>query len=1405
VDCGTKTLGDAAEASAIVPGATVQDIIDALGVTDPGEVTFFLSFFYGDIPLGDVGDDPDADLGGLTLGDILIALLIRSDFPWEELPLEEMGVQRFAGTGETLHYYLSFTNSGAGSAMGTVVSAELPEGFLYKPGTAFLTTMVPDPPMTSVAPLDDPTVHGSLLTWSLGMVVDPNTLIQIDFEAWPGLQLGIFSSSATVSADVVSATVDNQAPVRVIENLEPNDDPATAPIAEPDVLYISNISSSTDKDFFRIEVPPDPNSRVSVFLSHLSNDDDLVMYRPASAPLSSIDLRSIPLSSIPLEDQGLGVDNSGNALPPETIQDIPLESLPLSSISTNRGTNDETVQAISTGESGFYTIQVSGYNGAFSDQPYVLRVKVTSPPAPPIGDCPARSFPYPGEGTAGSIPTTLPDGLNTLFIVNQQQLGNMYGAAAAANVMTALANLASRGDLGVVGAVIRVEGDPAVASAYADWNQNPCSPSLANKVATAITSVIEGIRDPNDDGVPDRDLRYVVLVGSDEIVPQARIPDLTRLSNESEYAADLAFTGKSNAIFGSLVTEHILSDDLYGDFDPIPWLGRELFVPDVAVGRLVETPDEIVLAANRFIAAQGALDPHTALTTGYNFLADGAWAVNSALAAFLGAVNTDTLINETWTKADLLGKLNPPDPAEPPDIAAINAHYSHWQSVPADENAKGTQQDLYTSQDVVNFGPEKLLGRILFSMGCHAGLNLPDVLVAHPDPAQTTRLLDWPQVYAQQGAVYVANTGYGYGDTATVALSEHLMSLFAQRLDGTMTVGQALTFAKQDYFAGLGVYGVYDEKALVEATFYGLPMYHVDRVGIAAAARALSPAAPLPLTKDPITGLDAATIHTAPTFQLVQTAIGDFYQIDGKTQVTHYRPIQPRTEFDVTQPSTTAHGAIISALASVDESFFNAVFARPIVDLTENEPEPEFGDVAFPARLQSLSTYNTPDGQRQRLVLMPGQFFRDQQGNGVQRRYTSVDALVYYSDSDDFISPALSRTDAANVGSNLNFAVEVSDQTPSGPGSVERVLVLFRDESGSWKSVDLVQTPDTNRWTGGAPIAGSQVEFFAQAVDSAGNVAVSTRKGDFFEAEPPPPPPPVGVTVTVEGPQGANGWFIGEAIVTITGGEGVLFEVSVDGQAFVAYTGPFGVTADGVHTVDFRGSDASTGTTVVPMDATPPTITIDTPPDGAVYVQGKAVPSSYSCTDAGSGALSCAGPVLSGSNIDTSTAGSKTFHVSATDAAGNASSIEHTYTVKQPDRDGDGVADGVDNCPSTPNPDQRDTDGDGLGDACDPDDDNDSLGKTDTSGRLYFRDEIETFVGTDPLDACADNRQDAAWPPDFDNDKRVGISDAVALALRLGSRAGGPRYSRRFDLDADGRIDLWDSLILLKYFGKTCI
>jgi hypothetical protein len=88
---------------------------------------------------------------------------------------------------------------------------------------------------------------------------------------------------------------------------------------------------------------------------------------------------------------------------------------------------------------------------------------------------------------------------------------------------------------------------------------------------------------------------------------------------------------------------------------------------------------------------------------------------------------------------------------------------------------------------------------------------------------------------------------------------------------------------------------------------------------------------------------------------------------------------------------------------------------------------------------------------------------------------------------------------------------------------------------------------------------------------------------------------------------------------------------------------------------------------VVP-DAVPPVVTVSVP-DGASYVEGAAVPFSFECTDGGGSSLqTCSGPAAQ--SLDTSTPGTSHVTVTATDGAGNATSVTRTYQVTpltQPD------------------------------------------------------------------------------------------------------------------------------------------
>ncbi len=1084
-----------------------------------------------------------------TFGDYFFGLLEGSDFPWEELPLEDIGVQRFDPNAPVVDYRVEFSVFGTELVLPGTVDMTLPEGFLYVEGSGSLT--VDGGGASATFAVDDPAVMGTTHSFDLPQAIEPLADHTLSFLAYPGLRLGVFSAAATVTVGAAMAAASGTAPVTVIEAFEPEGNSVdTAPVVESDVLLISHVATEGDTDFYSVPIPDLAGARIQLSLSQLDADNDLIIYRPVADQLSAYPESDTGTQIAPVEDPGINSINQQNALAPETIQDIGIQSLPISSVSANRDTTDEQVDTKITSDEaaseGVYTIQVSGYNGATSADPYVLRARVTDPVGYPV--CDPHVLPFdPGPPIATFDPAATPDALNTVFLLNMRRLEGRYGTAEAQQVLADLQGLVDLlnddsstpadpelAALGLTATIVPVEAviGTDMSTHYEAWDQNPCNPDTANDVVGGITEILEAI---DDNGTSD--LQFITVVGSDEMIPYARVPDLTTLSNQADYAGVFP---TQTALYGASVSEHVLSDDAYGDVDPIPWLGRQLFVPDRAVGRLVENPAEIRTAIELFIVNDGALDPATSLVTGYDFLTDGALEVDGALDTNLPQPPV-TLINDTWTAADV-GSLLLPSSAPAPEVGALNAHFDHYRLQPA---AGG--DELYTVEDILlngtdDNGDSRLESRIFFSMGCNAAINVPDDYF----DASDLRISDWAQVFSRHGAIMVGNTGFGYGDTAAVALSERLMGLFAERLDGSMTAAQALTFAKQEYVAGLGLYGVFDEKALVEATFYGMPFYGLSGSGAV-------PPAPDPLTTvpDPATGLTTATVAVSIDpengFGEVPTETGSFLEVSGfdltdvagggqpqsqpgnDAQVTHYRPIQPRVELDVTGDGTTgrAHGALLTELASVDIEDFDAAVARPVIDLSENEPELLFAGTIFPSALQNINSFKTPVGDRQRLVLMAGQFFLadPETGLGVQRTYTDFETQIFYSESDDFDPPFIAMSSAQLIGGFIDFDILVEenpDDLPAGNDTVTRVVALWKDNPTTWQRVELVDQGD-GHWTGsGGPVVGLDTEYLIQAVDASGNVGVSTNKGRFHEADL--------VAATLEAPEVDEG---SEAAITV--------------------------------------------------------------------------------------------------------------------------------------------------------------------------------------------------------------------------------------------------------------------------------
>ncbi len=164
--------------------------------------------------------------------------------------------------------------------------------------------------------------------------------------------------------------------------------------------------------------------------------------------------------------------------------------------------------------------------------------------------------------------------------------------------------------------------------------------------------------------------------------------------------------------------------------------------------------------------------------------------------------------------------------------------------------------------------------------------------------------------------------------------------------------------------------------------------------------------------------------------------------------------------------------------------------------------------------------------------------------------------------------------------------------------------------------------------------------------------------------------------------------------------------------------------------------------------------------------------------------------------------------------------------LDQTDSDGDGIADGSDNCPLTYNPLQEDYDGDLIGDSCDlcTDSDNDGYGDpgfpintcdVDNCPTTYNPNQ-EDYDGDSVGDSCdnciytynpdqADSDSDGIGDAcdwicgDADASGAVDIDDVVYLIQYIFASGPAPQPIESGDADCSGSIDIDDAVFLIQY------
>jgi hypothetical protein len=151
------------------------------------------------------------------------------------------------------------------------------------------------------------------------------------------------------------------------------------------------------------------------------------------------------------------------------------------------------------------------------------------------------------------------------------------------------------------------------------------------------------------------------------------------------------------------------------------------------------------------------------------------------------------------------------------------------------------------------------------------------------------------------------------------------------------------------------------------------------------------------------------------------------------------------------------------------------------------------------------------------------------------------------------------------------------------------------------------------------------------------------------------------------GATGSNGWYVSAVSVSCTGADATSGLADPSDAAFTLSTAGEGARSIPSRTVsDVAGWNVSTDTYgPFNVDLNDPSVSLSSPADGAVYILGSAGTADYSCDDtaAGSGLDTCVGSVASGGELDTSTVGTKTVTVTATDVAGRTTTVTHSYEV----------------------------------------------------------------------------------------------------------------------------------------------
>ena len=490
---------------------------------------------------------------GVTLGEFLRAAQPIADQDTSVLDLGAVDLADYS-TATGVDFSIGFRVDGTARPDGVRLVATLPAGSRYVPGSAVLTGGAT--PTGADAPDVEPTLFGDTLIWLITNV-QPGVDYSLSFSVRSPAETGIVTASASGQLQRRNVFASSTTSIDFREAFEPNDLPTDTGVQTigPDEIFLSQISTATDVDLYRFEVT-EPGTRIGATLSNLPADFDLTIIGPTSTTVAASGSRTVES----VGDGQLGVAGGTTS---STLADAgqyqPPAGFGVIARSTGRGTSTEQIDQIPLFELGTYYVVVTGYNGATSGRSYALQL-ATDTPTLPAPECPPNGVTFPFDDGVDATAATIPAGTNTLFVINNRRFGDQYGADAADDVLAAIDDLAS--EFAPAARIARRTRPgrrrprPRLDCRGPRSPTPPGTPNPASSTGPTTSSTPPRRRSPPSyrahPGIDN-----VVMVGSDKIIPFARLSDRTLLGNEQNYALTFA-EDRSTALYAALQRGHLL-------------------------------------------------------------------------------------------------------------------------------------------------------------------------------------------------------------------------------------------------------------------------------------------------------------------------------------------------------------------------------------------------------------------------------------------------------------------------------------------------------------------------------------------------------------------------------------------------------------------------------------------------------------------------------------------------------------------------------------------------------------------------------------------------------------------------------------------------------------------------------